>query len=537
MALNDVTFEKKSGGIQSIAPGKDHVSGLIFYTTKSNPFPEDAYPIGSVKDLDGFGVDSETGSDYAVLHYHISEFFRMNPKGKLWVTVDTFNSDFEEIDEMQRASNGEIRQIGVYTSEDYSTSHITKIDAVADALEEEHMPVSVIYSANLFGADVPYDTVGESLANQNCRKVSVVIGQSASGKGNELYNGVDETTSTVASFDATSITLTSAFNTEGIDCNFINFNQDLASVITLDVENNDSVIVTGKVLAPFLGEKIVINDNEYTITSATTVNTDDTKIIVEEPITAIISEGKLNYKFSVGVTKTSETVYNTGAIDCTSILSNDTTVYAYNGDDQIKHHIQSPQKSIGCVGTALGTVSSASVHENIGWVQKFNLGGEFQVPALADGTLVRELTTTTLDKINTNKFIFIRKHIGKTGAYFNDSFTCMESGDFSDIERNRTIDKAIRDMRTDLLPQLNSPLTIDSETGGLAIDSVKFFENLAGQSLERMLKKGELSDYKVAIDPAQEVLSTSTLEVDVQLIPRGTARWIKVSVGFAAKLK
>ncbi|MEZ5195113.1 MAG: hypothetical protein R2764_01540 [Bacteroidales bacterium] len=54
-----------------------------------------------------------------------------------------------------------------------------------------------------------------------------------------------------------------------------------------------------------------------------------------------------------------------------------------NGNDLFGSLGHSPT----CLGAALGTVSLAQVHLNIGYIRAFNIaGGELDVPALADGT-------------------------------------------------------------------------------------------------------------------------------------------------------
>ncbi|BDD07442.1 DUF2586 family protein [Aureibacter tunicatorum] len=192
---------------------------------------------------------------------------------------------------------------------------------------------------------------------------------------------------------------------------------------------------------------------------------------------------------------------------------------------------------VGCVGTALGAVSKSSVHENIGWVQKFNLGSEFANPALTDGRKVSGISKGALDSLNDKRYIFVIKHVGDAGSYFNDSHVADRiTSDFAYIESNRTIDKAVRNVRASLLPQLNAPLTVDPSTGGLAADTIKFFENLAGSPLQRMTNSNELSGYQVGINPDQDVLATSRLEIVLKLVPIGVAREIQVKIGFAAKL-
>jgi hypothetical protein len=189
-------------------------------------------------------------------------------------------------------------------------------------------------------------------------------------------------------------------------------------------------------------------------------------------------------------------------------------------------------------GAVLGAISRAAVHENIAWVERFNLtqGEELQKVILSDGQEYGAIAAATLDTVNTNGYLFLRKHNGIAGSYLNDSHTATAStSDYAYIENNRTMHKAKRNVRTALLPTLNSPLTTNAD-GTLAPDTVKFFESLAKRPLERMQNAGELSNLSVLVDPNQNVLATSEVAVQLELQPRGVARTIKATIGFVAAI-
>lgn len=194
--------------------------------------------------------------------------------------------------------------------------------------------------------------------------------------------------------------------------------------------------------------------------------------------------------------------------------------------------------SVPCTGAVLGAISLAAVHESIAWIEKFKMSGtELDTIAFANGDLYSETSQAVLNALNTKGFIFLRKHIGISGSFLNDSHTCAAlTTDYAYIELNRTIDKATRNIRTFLLSKLNSPLEIDATAGTLSIDTVKFFENLAGKPLEQMQKDGELSGYKVVINPNQNVLVTSSLAINVTLVAKGVARNIVVTIGYGISI-
>lgn len=193
-------------------------------------------------------------------------------------------------------------------------------------------------------------------------------------------------------------------------------------------------------------------------------------------------------------------------------------------------------KYVPAGGAVLGCLARAQVHQNIGWVDKFNLaqGSELQKSVLSDGNAAP--TDTVLNDLNDKGYMFLRRHIGIAGMYINDTYTATAAvSDLYSIENNRTLQKAKRVIRQVLLPDLNSPLTVD-EKGRLAPDTVKYFENKTSRPLTLMQNAGEVSGFAVSIDPEQDVLATTKLVIRVRIQPRGVARQIEINIGFAVSL-
>jgi len=194
--------------------------------------------------------------------------------------------------------------------------------------------------------------------------------------------------------------------------------------------------------------------------------------------------------------------------------------------------------SIGVAGAVIGAISLASVNENIGWRKKFNMADlELDVPAFANGTLVNTLSDNALTAINDKNYIFLQKETDYAGTFFNDSWTAIiRTNDYGNIEANRTMDKAIRGVRANLLPEVNGPVLVDGTTGKLAIDYVKFLEGIGGKALEDMEKAGELSGYAVVIDADQNVISTSNITIAIVNIPTGVSRNFTVKISYSTQI-
>ncbi|WP_294591556.1 DUF2586 family protein [uncultured Rikenella sp.] len=193
---------------------------------------------------------------------------------------------------------------------------------------------------------------------------------------------------------------------------------------------------------------------------------------------------------------------------------------------------QTAKASVSAVGVVLGLVSAAAVHQSIGWVKNFPTG--VNVPAFSDGTLYRDIDKALIEQLDAGRYLFFVTHVGQAGSYMNDSHT-MDSAisDYAMIENVRTMDKAVRGIRTYLVPELGGNIYVDAETGKMQAYSISHLETTANKALEDMEKAGELSGYRVEIDPDQNILSTSEVEIIIRQVAVGVMRKIKVKIGFA----
>lgn len=189
------------------------------------------------------------------------------------------------------------------------------------------------------------------------------------------------------------------------------------------------------------------------------------------------------------------------------------------------------------VGTVLGLLSSAKVNENIGWAEKFNIQDEaaerYLNPGLSSGDLLSEVSEDDLDTLDEKGYIIPEIIIGSAGVFISDTYTCIAlDSDFCYIENNRTIKKAIRLVYTRLAPKVKRPIKVDKSTGQLPTEVCKYFQSEAKSALEVMLRGDECSDVDAFVNPAQNILSTSELVVEIEVTPTGTARKIRVPIGF-----
>jgi len=140
------------------------------------------------------------GSKLDVYYYHISEFFRMNPIGNLWVMVDTtaaYTTTFASVSTLQAAALGVIRQVGIYNE---GRTVVADIDADANALntvcqtlDTNKMPLSAVLVEDM--SAVTDLTTLPNLSLLNDEWVSVNISQDGSAQGWTLFQAYGKTIS------------------------------------------------------------------------------------------------------------------------------------------------------------------------------------------------------------------------------------------------------------------------------------------------------------------------------------------------------
>lgn len=201
--------------------------------------------------------------------------------------------------------------------------------------------------------------------------------------------------------------------------------------------------------------------------------------------------------------------------------------------------------SVSCVGAVLGATAKAHVQESVAWVEKQNMVSvahkgfdvlELDVPAFCNGQLLGQYSAEQILSIHQKGYLFLVKHTGVIGSYLNDSFTATAlDSDFAFIENNRTIDKVSREVNRVLLPKISGPAYISPETGHIDPSTLKSLEAIVDDALSQMRKKGELSGYRVWIDPTQQILKNSRLVVVLKIVPVGVLREIEIQIGLNLK--
>lgn len=222
MALGNVFMRDTDGNIPVVQSNTiEKVCGLIFdisgqqnfWTTGGGASIADTWKdsiieLNSLNDAIEAGItaytggtDSESGQSTDVLagipYYHIRQFFNMaGGSGRLFVMFADCSTDWNAIVEMQRAANGAIFQLGVWTEQQlwtkpdesasaYSIGLVADLNRAAVELADEYFaPLHILLCANTSKVKVASTTTSQVAISQipscvvDARYVTVLLSQS-----------------------------------------------------------------------------------------------------------------------------------------------------------------------------------------------------------------------------------------------------------------------------------------------------------------------------------------------------------------------
>ncbi|QSS96589.1 DUF2586 family protein [Psychroflexus sp. ALD_RP9] len=188
------------------------------------------------------------------------------------------------------------------------------------------------------------------------------------------------------------------------------------------------------------------------------------------------------------------------------------------------------------VGTALGVLAKAKVHENIGNNELFNLTDATRNAWLEPG-IAGQPNSQIADQLATldaKGYIFGVNYTGLAGVRFNNDHVCAPVVLDADNNMNehsiaygRVADKAVRELRRAYLPKVKTTWNVDSKTGKLSSGTIVALEDIGDQVFEDMLGRGEISYGKANIDNESDLLVEKVLRVSYVIVPKGTINKIE----------
>lgn len=210
----------------------------------------------------------------------------------------------------------------------------------------------------------------------------------------------------------------------------------------------------------------------------------------------------------------------------------DLKTYQYNRVGVVIGSTQ-PGSANQAVGFVAGRIARNSVENNIGRV----MDGALKTLILYAGEKPIEQADT--ESIYNKSYMTFRTFTGMAGYYIaDDLLATKETDDYNQLTRRRTIDKAFRIAYAVLVTQLLEKVAVKSDGTMLKPVIISMQQIVENAIATNMTSRGELSDdngdngVDCFIDPAQDVLATSTINVVLRVRPFGYARYINVLLGF-----
>lgn len=216
-----------------------------------------------------------------------------------------------------------------------------------------------------------------------------------------------------------------------------------------------------------------------------------------------------------------------GTVDFSKATNNHTAVLLGYLEDE-------DEGACTAVGLLAGRLASIPVHRNIGRVKDGALAAT-SMYLLPDDI---SLTITAVEAAHAKGYIVPRTYTGLSGYYFaDDCMACDPTDDYAHLTARRTIDKAYRIAYQTLVQFMLDEIEVN-EDGTMQNGVLKSWQQAVENAINRqMTAKGELSATDgegcvCFIDPKQNVLATSRIELTLKVRPYGYARFIDVNLGF-----
>jgi len=181
------------------------------------------------------------------------------------------------------------------------------------------------------------------------------------------------------------------------------------------------------------------------------------------------------------------------------------------------------------LGLAIGRLAAVPVQRNLGRVKN----GALAISTAFIGTAELSTVEGTIGAIHDKGFITLRRYVGKAGYYWTDDPTATAAtDDYNSVARGRVIDKAISIAYATFVEEVLDEVQIDS-AGKIETSRAKYYQTIIETAINTaMTAEGEISSVDALVDPAQNVLSTGQICVELRIVPVGYAKTILVKLGF-----
>lgn len=184
------------------------------------------------------------------------------------------------------------------------------------------------------------------------------------------------------------------------------------------------------------------------------------------------------------------------------------------------------------IGQILGRAAAVSVQISIARVRD---GAIAENGYFTNGKSVKD-EAAKLNELNDAGYVFYRTFPTLEGVYLNDDMTAApETDDYSNLNLGRVMDKVMLLSYKTCLTELMDNVEVDDK-GRLPAEVCAYFEGLVKDAIGVAMDE-EISGVTVYVNPDQNILATSTLVIEITIVPQGTLRKITVELAFANPYK
>lgn len=179
------------------------------------------------------------------------------------------------------------------------------------------------------------------------------------------------------------------------------------------------------------------------------------------------------------------------------------------------------------IGQMLGRATKYPVNYSLGRVKS----GAIATQGWLTNGKTPEECEAMLAALDEAGYIIYRTFVRKNGYYPNDDpMAAPLSDDYSNLNLGRVVDKAIIITYLTYVEEILDSIEADDQ-GHLPVAVCASYERMIDSAVGNQMKD-EISSFASYIDPAQDILTTSIVDVDCTIRPKGVLRDIKVKLGF-----
>ena len=180
------------------------------------------------------------------------------------------------------------------------------------------------------------------------------------------------------------------------------------------------------------------------------------------------------------------------------------------------------------IGMVLGRAAKLEPQQDLGRVKSGSLAADGY---FTDGTNFLEKQGLA-ESLNDAGFIFFMHYPSKNGCYLNGCpMACAATDDYAVLNNGRVIDKAMVVCYDTYISEIMDNVVVDAD-GKLSSGVCTNFEAMVENAVASLMD-GQISSFSAYVDPDQNILSTSRLEIECTIVPLGVAKNIHVKLGFS----